>query len=180
MGFCPEGQTQGYECRVGREGCCKSNLTISIIQIPTKATVRDLEWTLRLHSSSRVWKSCCSHVGLKIWKAWSLEVSCQPKGVFYHVVSPLFAFGTHQLSSREKLRYKNRKGQLQTGASTLTHFPSLLMINVFFHGSVGAQSPRWAGERIPPQWSSGLCEQENNSESVDSAHFLTLLPEMLS
>lgn len=152
MGFYPEGQIQGYECRIGGAGCWNSDLIKRMIQISTKAKVKDLECSPGLKGWSSVCKSYCSWTGLKIWRKllvvlcefWMRVLSC------IHVLpcgktSPCCLWDTSMAKRKnEEIRIGSvTSGQEDLPLSTLSHFPT----NIFFHGSEGAQSPRWAVER---------------------------------
>lgn len=69
--------------------------------------------------------------------------------MLFHLSLPSGHISCHQ---EKKIRHQNRKGQLQTGASTLTHFPSLLMFSFMAQWELKAQGQQERGfHRSGPQ-----------------------------
>lgn len=164
MGFYPEGQIQIHECRARRVGGWNCNFIKWMIQICTKATVKDMERPPGLKNRSSVCKSDCSQTGLEVQKALELKrFDAGFEGMFC-VVQPwdvTFLSCVWDIS----MVIKRKKWNIGIGsgtsrqdlpASTLKHSPSLQRASrgEHFHSS-GPRTSMCNRTQIAPSCSQG-------------------------
>lgn len=166
------GQIQIYECRARRVGGWNCNLIKWMIQISTKATVKDLERPLGLKNWSSDCNSDCSQTGLKFQKALKLKrFDAGFEGMFcvlqpWGIIFPSCIWDTSMVIKRKN--WNIGKGSCTSRqdlpASTLNHSPSLQIFTFMAQRKLHGKASR--GEHF---YSSGprtsLCNRTQISPS---------------